>query len=194
MKEIFTEIYRKHKWHSTETVSGPGSTVSATKFLRSELEKILKIYNITSILDIPCGDFNWMRLLERHGIRYLGMDIVDEIIVVNRHKYSSMDTSFQVGNITSMKLPPNDLIIVRDCLPHFSLNKISYALNNIFRSGCKYLLTTTFTTTRINIDIETGGWRPINLQRYPFLLKPICKIREMSCKNHKDKSLILVKL
>ena len=31
-----------------------------------------------------------------------------------------------------------------------------------------YLLATTFVEHRINLDIETGGWRPLNMERPPF--------------------------
>jgi len=46
------------------------------------------------------------------------------------------------------------------------------ARQNIRRSGCTYLLTTTFNQLPKNKDIITGEWRPVNLQQEPFLLPP----------------------
>lgn len=37
---------------------------------------MLKKYSIKSILDIPCGDFSWMKKIELDGIEYIGADIV----------------------------------------------------------------------------------------------------------------------
>jgi hypothetical protein len=37
------------------------------------------------------------------------------------------------------------------------------ALRDIKRSGATYLLTSTCISREVNADIQTGGWRPINL-------------------------------
>ena len=43
-----------------ETYSGPGSLLQNTGNLINELNIFIKEYNIKSIVDIPCGDFNYM--------------------------------------------------------------------------------------------------------------------------------------
>jgi len=91
-------------------------------------------------------------------------------------------------------LPSADLILCRDCLVHLSYDDIRNALKNICSSNIRYLLTTTF-PNRENRDIETGQWRPLNLEAHPFFLpKPIAVINE-NCSESKgaysDKSLAL---
>jgi hypothetical protein len=61
-----------------------------------------------------------------------------------------------------------DAIFCRDSLVHFSYEMIFEALENIKRSGAKYLMTTHFVDQNENKDIITGGWRPLNLTMAPF--------------------------
>lgn len=62
-KEVFTEIYNNN-WKSLESISGRGSEISHTSSLIKDLENLLNRPNISSVLDIPCGDFNWMRKVD----------------------------------------------------------------------------------------------------------------------------------
>ena len=40
-----------------------------------------------SLLDAPCGDFNWMRHVPLGGVSYTGADVVPELIARNRRDY-----------------------------------------------------------------------------------------------------------
>jgi len=168
IENIFTEIKRKNIWGSLESVSGAGSEINQTKTLIMELPKLFKLYNIKSVLDIPCGDFNWMKEVDLSAVEYLGGDIVNELISDNISKYSLNNKEFKKLNIITDELPNKDLIFVRDCFVHLSYNDILKAINNIKKSGCKYLMTTTFEEYHDNHDIITGKWRPLNLQDAPF--------------------------
>ena len=177
--DVFKQIYLKNCWGSANTISGPGSELTATQTLIPQLNKLLDEYKINSILDIPCGDFNWMRHVDLKGHIYIGVDIVSELIESNIQKYKNGEIDFKVLNLTSDKLPCADLILCRDGLVHFSYKEIFKALRQIKQSGTKYLLTTTFNRFPTNYDITTGEWRPLNLQLKPFNFPdPICSIIE----------------
>lgn len=60
-KEIFTSYKEIKFWQSKESVSGDGSELEVTKDLRIALEDLLNFLDIRTMLDIPCGDFNWMK-------------------------------------------------------------------------------------------------------------------------------------
>lgn len=179
IKNIFTEIYHKKAWGNGESVSGSGSSLEETKRLREALPEIIKNLNIKSILDIPCGDFNWMRHVDLTGIQYIGADIVPELIDEIYYLTADFnDVSFKILDVTKDKLPQVDLVICRDCLVHLSYQDAMNALANICASNSKYLLTTTFTLHH-NEDIETGGWRPLNLMDDPFNFpKPLLVLNE----------------
>jgi hypothetical protein len=172
-KEIFEEMYNKRGWGNDETVSGTGSTVKNTKKIVQFLPAIFNEYKIESILDIPCGDFNWMKEVNMDGRQYYGADIVDGLIERNRKLYAKSSYVFFVADLTTSVLPKVDFILCRDCLVHLSYKDIFSALENIRNSSIKYLLTTTFPNHN-NVNIVTGNWRPINLEALPFdFPKPI---------------------
>jgi hypothetical protein len=168
MQKIFTHISRVNLWESSESVSGRGSELATTQVIRTQLPELFQEFNINSILDAPCGDFNWMRQLDRSSIRYTGIDVVAEIIDRNQQQYGDDLTQFLVGDITSSELPTAEAIFCRDCWVHLSLWDISRALDRFKLSGSKYLFSTTYPETTINRDTATGSWRALNLCLPPF--------------------------
>jgi SAM-dependent methyltransferase len=191
----FKEIYDANLWRSKESVSGWGSELKSTEKLRSELPFVFLKYGIGSVLDIPCGDFNWMKEVDLSYVDYIGADIVPDLVNMNKNKFPRMD--FRVLDLTADKLPQVDLIFVRDCLGHLSNENLSKAVKNMIDSKSKYLLVTSFTKHSANRDIPDGSWRPINLMVAPYYLKPIYLINE-NCKegypHYNDKSMILIDL
>lgn len=172
-KDLFTEYYKNNTWSGKESLSGPGSDYEQTKYLVPELDIMLKYLNIKSMLDIPCGDFNWMKNINLEKMSYHGADIVEPLINKNNKKYKTNNISFSVIDIVNDKLPTVDLIMVRDCLVHLPNNDVFKALKNIKDSKSKYLLTTNFLWNHKedNQDIAVGDWRRINLQKTPYNFK-----------------------
>ncbi|HMJ45734.1 MAG TPA: class I SAM-dependent methyltransferase [Ferruginibacter sp.] len=197
--EIFTIIYKKNKWKSTESISGRGSELKQTGSLVKELGKLLHDLDIRSVLDIPCGDLSWMQRIDLSKIQYTGADIVEDLVEKNREQFKDKGNfEFKLIDLINAPLPKNDIIIIRDCLVHFSFADIFKALENIRSSGCTYLLTTTFPKHPANYNIATGEWRTINLQEKPFNFPPpLFVINENCAENngkYNDKSMALWKI
>jgi len=195
LKEVFTKIYENNLWTSQESKSGLGSELKSTEVIRRELPELFKKFEIKSVLDIPCGDFNWMQHVDMTNVDYIGADIVEKMIDSNKNNFVNVE--FKVLDLTESELPKVDLIFVRDLLGHFNYQNVNKALQNIIRSGSKYLLTTSFTRWHYNVDIENGGWRPINLMLQPFSLKPIYLINEDCFEGngqYNDKCLLLFEI
>lgn len=170
LSDRFTVIYTRNSWGSKESVSGSGSTLVMTESIRDLLPILFQKFEIKSILDAPCGDFNWMRLVDLKGISYLGADIVESLVNDLNKKYSSDYISFVNIDITRDSLPKSDLMLNRDCLFHLSYRDIKFTLKNFLESGGKYFLTTSYDNTGefINMDIRSGGFRLIDLFESPF--------------------------
>jgi len=176
---VFTEIYRSNGFRGRDSVSGPGSDLHQTRTVISELPVLFKDLNIRTMLDIPCGDFHWMKSVGLNSIDYTGADIVQELIQTNRKKYARDGLGFQHLNLIKDKLPRVDLIFSRDCLVHLSFSDICAALDNVCNSQSEYFLSTTYTSRKQNRDIVTGQWRTLNLEHAPFVLpKPLKVINE----------------
>lgn len=179
----FSYIFETNLWGAEQTVSGLGSDVHSTRYVRAAVEQVCREYHIKVLLDLPCGDVAWIHEAKLPIREYIGADIVPEIIEQNRsrvdlHK-TDYATRFEVLDLTRDPLPRADLILCRDCLVHLSFANVRSALNNIARSRADYLLTTTFPEHDANADVEDGDWRLLNLERPPFSLpKPLAIFNE----------------
>lgn len=172
MERIFTEIYRSNAWGSEESASGPGSTEQSGASFRDDLLAVLQDLGACTLLDAPCGDFNWIGPVADALDQYIGVDVVPEIIAANLRRHAGPKRTFLRLELTHDRLPPADVVLCRDGLVHFSFPDLWRALANLRRSGARYLITTTFIGDRENEEIATGGWRPLNLERPPFSFPP----------------------
>lgn len=168
---IFSTIYKDRSWGNHESASGSGSTLEYTANLREQLPRLFKEFSISSVYDAPCGDFNWMRhVVEQTKIAYLGADIVPEMIYELQERYGNLMVSFKVADIMKDKGPRVDLWMCRDCLFHLSNRDIISTLWNFLASGTPLFLTTTHVNMGDfeNADIQTGGFRRIDLFAAPY--------------------------
>ena len=168
MESIFTATYDNNLWNGSESKSGPGSNLNNNLKLLKILEEFVIDNNIKTILDLGCGDFNWMKHFNFDLIdSYLGIDIVNNIIDHNCNTYGTDKIKFEHRNIVDYELSSFDLILSKDVLVHLSYNDSLSILTNIKQSNSKFFISTSFDGF-INYDIITGQWRPINLVLDPF--------------------------
>jgi hypothetical protein len=166
------KAFHVNKWKGggEETVSGKGSTLAFTAPLRPALEALFKRLDVKTLLDAPCGDFNWMNHVDLGGARYVGLDIIDEVIERNSARYARSDREFRVADITTDPLPKADLMLCRDCAFHLPFSYVWRLLENYLRSGIPHLLMTNHTNVA-NIDMpKPGGYQSRNFFAEPFLL------------------------
>lgn len=167
-EEIFTKYHLENFWNDSESVSGSGSNRANTAKLVSELRPMMDKFQVGSVLDIPCGDFQWMKTVNLDGITYLGGDVVQKIVDQLTNNHGTPQIAFRHLDLLQGELPKMDLIICRDCLVHFSFDDIRRAIKAIRQSGAKYLATTHFPGAKKNHDIVTGDWRRLNFNEPPF--------------------------
>ncbi len=184
-KELFTQVYKEGTWQLLESKSGLGSALTYTTHIREELPLILKKLNIKTLLDVGCGDFNWMKEIDISFLdAYLGVDIVDELIAENKHLYEKDTIRFAVANVISDPLPKADAILCRSVVSLMFEKDTLAALANMQKSGATYLLLTTCPKISLNCDLpvlmRTTLWaRPLNFERWPFAFpKPLMMISE----------------
>jgi SAM-dependent methyltransferase len=192
---VFTDIYRRRAWPGTESVSGPGAEFAQTRTLSAALPRLLLELRVSTVLDLPCGDFHWMSSVDLGGASYVGADIVEDLVASNAQRYTKPGIEFRRLDLLKDPFPDADLLICRDCLVHLSFRDVARAFRNIARSRCTYLLTTTFTERTTNVDIETGNWRTLNLRLAPFQLPAPLRTLNEQCTElggaYSDKALAL---
>lgn len=191
IEKRFGRIYRMNLWRGADSRCGPGSSLEETAVVRAELPRIVHSLGVRTLLDIPCGDFFWMKEVPLELDAYVGAEVLSKLVRENTERYGAPNRSFVCLDIRKDPLPRADLVLCRDCLDHLSIGDIRQALGNIVDSGSTYLLATTYPARETNPDIRSGEWRPLNLARPPFgLPDPIELVNERSAKpGYPDKSL-----
>jgi hypothetical protein len=179
--DLFDYYYAANVWNAEQSRSGPGSTAQQTTRIRRELPALFDELGIGSLVDAPCGDLAWMRLVQHDLDSYIGCDIVEELIEELSATFAAPGTSFQRLDVVCELPPRADAILSRDSLVHFSYEEVFATLRNFQRSGSTFLITTTFPERKRNRDIRTGDWRPLNLERAPFSFPPPVRLIVEGC-------------
>ena len=167
--DIFTKIYSNQVWGKNSKGrghSGGGSTLEATITYRQFLQDFLEEYNVKSVVDVRCGDWEFSKTISWEGINYTGYDVVPFVIKNNIKMYGSDSIRFICEDAVSVQLPSADLLICKDVLQHISNEDITLFISQL--SKFKYCLITNDIGPRINTQISRGDHRPVDLTLPPF--------------------------
>jgi SAM-dependent methyltransferase len=153
-------------------MSGVGSNLDQTRELINLLPSVLQGLGVNSLLDIPCGDFNWMSQINYPNIKYTGADIVLPLVQHLNSKFGSSNRDFMRLNLV-LEIPGKfDAVFSRDLLVHLNNTDALGAIRNVIASESSYFLTTTFPALKSNRDLpiitREIAWRPLNLELSPF--------------------------
>jgi hypothetical protein len=118
----FAAIFHAGTWGGKDSVSGPGSEPDQTGVLLRELPALFRELQVSTVLDLPCGDFHWMRDVDLSGVAYTGGDVVEEIIQRNRERYRRDNVVFQRLDLLGDDLPPADLVTTSDAEGNFYID------------------------------------------------------------------------
>lgn len=137
-RRTFRSIYRNKGWGSggtAEFFSGIGSHGAAADTYVAAMVPILaeharELGQTATIVDLGCGDFavGGRLLSSLQNVRYIGCDIVPEIIAHNNRFHGSHDVCFESLDIVSQPLPDGDICLVRQVLQHLPNGDISVVL------------------------------------------------------------------
>lgn len=161
----FTEIFDHKLWYIDNTFDGLGSGMTYTETIRNTLPPLLKKWNIKSLLDASCGEFHWMRHVDLDGIHYIGGDIVERKIEINRAEFPEKE--WIVLDIIEDPLPKVDLWMCRDTIFHFPFEAVRDTFKNFINSEIKYILVSHHPDLS-NEETGYGGFNNICLTRPPF--------------------------
>jgi len=149
---------------------------------RAFLERFLHLNNIGSIVDIGCGDWQFLRFVNLAGVRYHGFDVVESVIERNRRLYAAENISFDMIPDDFDDVPLADLLIMKDVLQHLSNEEILRHRDGLFSRFPKCLLTNSYRKLRLhnydmasndyttghNYQIASGDFRCLDLNADPF--------------------------
>lgn len=169
--EIFARIHSTNTWGNSESVSGFGSTIESTLEARSGLTELIDRLSITSILDSPCGDYNWMSALPFEGV-YTGVDIVGALVESNQQHFGDSKHRFLQADMVTSPLPLAELVVCRECLNHLPLIDGLKAIRNLSDAATCALVLTHYSDCGSNVEQRASfRYRPLNLTLAPFFLR-----------------------
>lgn len=162
---IFNTIYRENIWGNG---SGPGSDPEILKDYISFLDNFIKENNITSISDIGCGDWQYMKFINLDGINYTGYDVSSDIIDANSKNFSSENIHFIHYDGDFSKIKSTELAICKEVLQHLSNENIFNFIENMKKFKYIIIGNTFKNSNTINKDISSGACRTLDLRLAPF--------------------------
>ncbi len=170
-KQVFTNIYEKDLWGGG---SGPGSKIyNAGPFLEY-LQNFIDTQKISTIVDIGCGDWELMRTIRiPNHIKYLGLDIVDQIIAENEKKYAKDNVKFSaVDSVKDLSAYKGDLLVIKDVLMHWEKSQVFYAMKNIIPNFKYAIIVNSILMPEAaytkDLNAKFGETKIIDLQKAPF--------------------------
>lgn len=111
--------------------SGSGSTNEkiVTPYIKRVREWLHSVNsNSKVIVDLGCGDFRVGQQYADMALRYIGVDIVKDLVIYNRTIYGNERVEFHHLNIIEEELPDGDICFIRQVLQHLSNNQITAIL------------------------------------------------------------------
>lgn len=121
---------------------------------------LAKRAGVRSIVDVGCGDFQVARrILDRvdASVRYLGLDLVPEVIRYNQLHYGSAKVSFAIAQAND-PYPQADLVTIRQVLQHNDNRTVAEILQRARRAGHRLVIAehVPISPKVANLDIRTG--------------------------------------
>jgi SAM-dependent methyltransferase len=134
-------------------------------------------FDIRSVIDVGCGDWQWAELMDWTKVNYIGIDVVSSLIERNTRKHGSPRVQFRCIDATRQPLPAAELVVAKDVLQHWPNRDVQRFLRDSLRR-CRYALLTNDVSSdhwsgEVNQDIEMGAWRTLDLTKPPFDAVPI---------------------
>lgn len=174
-KEVFTEIYRSKVWGDG---SGGGSAPDVARpyidFITGFVNAPNRIY---TVLDIGCGDLVVANLINWGMAHYIGVDV---------HSYYLKDIGKHMlflacRDVLTDPLPAADLILCKEVMQHLSNEQVQLLLDRTAHYQ-RRLFTNSKPGPEVteNEDIDTGGFRPVDLSLPPFN-QPCKTVLEYGC-------------
>lgn len=134
-KDVMNQIYDRHLWGGNEFdfYSGVGShnPKIVNPYLKTVITFLESFNEPLIVCDLGCGDFNIGKHLIKYSKKYIGVDIVENLIHRNKKLYKEDNLEFFCLDITKDELPPGDCVIVRQVLQHLSNGEIQKVVKKL---------------------------------------------------------------
>lgn len=142
--EVFAEIYRRGSWGRAPEgfCSGTGSVDEAIvgPYVEAVARELRAFGPHKPVLvDLGCGDFRLGRCFVELASRYVGVDVVPELIAHLAATAAAPGVSFQCLDLCTDPLPAGDVAFLRQVLQHLSNAEIAAILPKLRQYRAVYI-------------------------------------------------------
>ena len=67
-----------------------------------------------------CGDFNIGSKIYKHSKNYIGIDVVEDLIIHNKQKYLAKNLTLETLDAVYDTLPAGDCILIKEVFQHLT--------------------------------------------------------------------------
>lgn len=143
-KLVMEQVYEMKLWGGANTTYHSGEGSHHPELVNPYLDTVsafLRSFNTPLVVcDLGCGDFNIGKQLVQHTKKYIGLDIVKDLVDYNKATFKAAQVSFKCVDISKDTLPKGDCAVVRQVLQHLSNTEIQNILNKL--TQYKYVIIT----------------------------------------------------
>jgi SAM-dependent methyltransferase len=189
-KKTFQRVYLRKKWGVPEGgakfFSGSGSRGPAASAYVDRIGSLIEAYSSsresTTIVDLGCGDFEIGRQLTQrlNRVKYIGCDIVPELIAHHTKAFSNDSISFKELDIVNDALPSGEICLIRQVFQHLSNEDIACVLVKFARYQQVFVTEgypvvaegpvnpNKLAGSDVRFDWDTGRGRGVELDKPPY--------------------------
>lgn len=127
----------KASHYNKESESYDAFNEAHSALINATLEKILKKYDVTSVLDLTCGTGSQVFWLARCGFTVVGSDINGKMLKIAKEKarHEAIDITFIKGDMRTTQIGKFDAVItIFNSIGHLTKIDFEIALRNIARN------------------------------------------------------------
>ena len=171
------QIYEKKLWggESFDFYSGAGSHEPALvePYIDVVRSFLSSFGTPLTVCDLGCGDFNVGSKLVQHTKKYVGVDIVPDLIIRNKATFQEENLEFLCLDIAEDDWPAADCVLLRNVLQHLSNAEVQRIVSKL--ADYRYAIVTEHLPKGSfipNKDIASGQGIRLKVQSGIDLLAP----------------------
>ena len=196
------QVYDLNLWGANEMKFYSGEGSHHSKYVEpyiTVVSSFLSSFSIPPVVcDLGCGDFNIGRQLVKYSSNYIGVDIVNDLILFNKKIFNQKQLEFKCLDLAKDSIPAGDCAIIRQVFQHLSNGEVQQILKKLYQF--KFVIITEHIPKHNfipNIDIISGqGIRlkknsGLDVTSAPFNFKAIDKKQLLKLNvNSKDQLIV----
>lgn len=133
--EVFSRVYKNHRWGGSGADFCSGNGSADESIVRPYVDRIGNFLKTLPqkpvVVDLGCGDFTVGSHFMPHCLKYIAIDVVQDLVDHLERTQNRENVSFHCLDIVDAPLPDGDICLIRQVLQHLSNDEVIKVLSKI---------------------------------------------------------------